>query len=162
MKTIYFMRHAKSDWSVKCDDFDRGLNERGQKDAPFMAKRLKKYNIKPDIIISSPAKRTLATANIIAETLGATNLVTKSELYENDAAAYLNVIQNIDDKYESVFIVGHNPAVTYICESLSGVYIGNIPTCGIFCIEFDTDFFTQISAVQGKKLFFDFPKKHRG
>jgi phosphohistidine phosphatase len=145
---------------VDCDDFDRGLNKRGLKDAPFMAKRLKKYDVTPDIIISSPAKRALTTANIIAKTLNTANLVTKQELYESDANSYLNIIRNIDDKYKTVFIVGHNPSITHICESLSGAYIGNIPTCGIFCIEFDTDFFSQVTAVCAKKLFFDFPKRH--
>jgi phosphohistidine phosphatase len=161
VKTIFFIRHAKSDWSIECDDFGRALNKRGKKDAPFMANRLKKYNVKPDIIISSPAKRALDTANIIAKTLNAANLITKQELYDSDFAAYLNIIQNIDDKHKTVFIVGHNPIITDICENLSGIYIANIPTCGIFCIEFDTDFFSQITTVCAKKLFFDFPKKHK-
>jgi phosphohistidine phosphatase len=146
---------------MDCNDFDRGLNERGLKDAPFMAKRLKKYNVKPDIIISSPAKRALDTANIIAKTLNVTNLIANMKLYESDADSYLNVIRNTDDKYETVFIVGHNPVITDICESLNGVHIGNIPTCGIFCIEFNTEFFSQITTVHAKKLFFDFPKRHR-
>jgi phosphohistidine phosphatase len=147
---------------MKCDDFNRGLNERGLKDAPFVAERLKKYGVKPDIIISSFAKRALTTANIIAKTLNAANLVIKQELYNSNTAVYLNIIQNIyDDKYKTVFIIGHNPTITHVCESLSGISIGNIPTCGIFCIEFNTDFFSQITAVHAKKLFFDFPKKHK-
>ncbi|MDR1976530.1 MAG: histidine phosphatase family protein [Campylobacteraceae bacterium] len=159
MKTIYFIRHAKSDWSVDCDDFDRGLNQRGLKDAPFMAERLKKHGVKPDIIISSPAKRAFTTATIIAKTLGVTNLITEQRLYDDDA--YLKIVQNIDDRYKSVFIVAHNPLITKICESLSKEQIDNIPTCGIFCIEFNTDFFSEISLNNAKKLFFDFPKKHK-
>jgi phosphohistidine phosphatase len=146
---------------MKCDDFNRGLNERGLKDAPFMAERLKKYGAKPDIIISSSAKRALNTASIIAKTLNTVNLTINQELYNSNTAVYLNIIQNIDNKYKTVFIIGHNPTITHVCESLSGISIGNIPTCGIFCIEFNTDFFSQITVVHTKKLFFDFPKKHK-
>ena len=39
MKTIYLVRHAKSSWGdLTLPDFDRSLNERGQKNAPEMAR----------------------------------------------------------------------------------------------------------------------------
>ncbi|WP_268812262.1 SixA phosphatase family protein [Arcobacter defluvii] len=42
MKKLVLIRHAKSDWSNPfLEDFDRALNKRGLKDAPFMAKILK-------------------------------------------------------------------------------------------------------------------------
>ena len=59
MKKLFLIRHAKSDWSDNTlKDFDRGLNARGLKDAPFIGKFLKNKNIIPDLIISSPALRT--------------------------------------------------------------------------------------------------------
>ena len=51
------IRHAKSDWAnTALDDFDRPLNERGKKDAPEMADRLKDKKIMIDAFITSPAK----------------------------------------------------------------------------------------------------------
>jgi len=42
MKTLLLIRHAKSSWDQPgLSDFDRPLNERGKKDAPVMAKRVK-------------------------------------------------------------------------------------------------------------------------
>ena len=42
MKTIYLIRHAKSDWSEPfIGDIDRGLNARGRKSIPIIAKALK-------------------------------------------------------------------------------------------------------------------------
>ena len=59
MKKLFIIRHAKSDWQDSTlDDYDRPLNKKGEKNAPFMGQLLKEKNIKPDIIISSPAKRT--------------------------------------------------------------------------------------------------------
>jgi phosphohistidine phosphatase len=162
MKTIYFIRHAKSDHSTQCDDFERPLNKRGEKDAPFMAKRLKHYKVKPDIIITSPAKRTFDTAMIIANTLkySKKDILIKDELYDSTYNEYLKVIQNIDNKHKKVFLIGHNPAITEVCEFLSNSIIGNIPTSGIFCIKFATDDFQKIEAESGKVMFFDLPKKH--
>jgi phosphohistidine phosphatase SixA len=70
MKTLYIIRHAKSSWAVADQpDFERGLNERGKKDAPRMGKRLKEKNIHPDLIVSSSAKRAYSTAKKIAKVL---------------------------------------------------------------------------------------------
>jgi phosphohistidine phosphatase len=63
MKYLLLVRHAKSSWddfSIK--DSDRPLNDRGKKDAPMMAKRLLKKDVKIDAFISSPAKRARKTA----------------------------------------------------------------------------------------------------
>lgn len=70
-KTLYLVRHAKSSWAdMGLDDFDRPLNKRGLRDAPEMGKRLKKRKILPDVIISSPARRAINTAEIIAKEVG--------------------------------------------------------------------------------------------
>ena len=68
MKKLFLIRHAKSDWSnYLLNDFDRGLNNRGLKDAPFMAKLLENKKIIPDLIISSPALRTKLTLELLLE-----------------------------------------------------------------------------------------------
>jgi len=67
MKKLCIVRHAKSSWDDPgLLDLERPLNKRGKRDAPFMGERLKKYKVKPDLIISSPAKRAMKTAKIIA------------------------------------------------------------------------------------------------
>ena len=51
MKSLLIIRHAKSDWGSPYEkDFDRKLNDRGKRDAPEMAKRLLKKDIKIDSI----------------------------------------------------------------------------------------------------------------
>ena len=70
MKYLLLMRHAKSAWDEPhTTDFDRSLNERGKKDAPDMAGRIKAFPFKPDLLISSPAKRAIKTAKAVAEVL---------------------------------------------------------------------------------------------
>lgn len=160
MKTIYFIRHAKSDQKTGCPDMERTLSERGEKNAVFMANRLKKYSALPDIIISSPAKRAFMTAKIISDILDIKSIETEQKLYMTSVKTYLDAIHKIDDNHNAIFIVGHNPIITSVCEELSGFSFGNMPTCGIFCIDFDVESFADISKNSGKKRFFNFPKKH--
>lgn len=162
MKTIYFIRHAKSEQNIQCMDFERPLNKRGEKDAIFMAQRLKHFDINPNIIISSPAKRALKTAKIVAKTLGYSKkmIVKQDSLYDSSSKEYLEVIKNIDSIHKVAFIFGHNPMITEVCELLTDSIIGNIPTSGIFCVEFDVINFSDIKLKSGKVLFFDLPKKH--
>src|SRR5437016_3853420 len=60
MKTLFLIRHAKSSWDDPAlSDKDRPLSDRGRRDAPKMGKRLAKRDVKPDLILSSPARRAL-------------------------------------------------------------------------------------------------------
>ncbi|MDX1808267.1 MAG: histidine phosphatase family protein [Sulfurospirillaceae bacterium] len=164
MKKIYLIRHAKSSWkNANISDFDRPLNKRGKEDIKFMSKRLKFFRIMPDIIISSPAKRAKKTTEGIASIIGydESKIVYQPALYESSFETYMDLITNIDDSYNSVFLVAHNPTLTEAGEMLSGAILTNIPTCSIVCIEFDINSFEDIKEGSGKILFFDYPKKHR-
>ena len=67
MKTLVLVRHAKSSWGKPgLEDRDRPLSRRGKRDAPRMGKRLAKQGVKPDLVLSSPARRALATAPSIS------------------------------------------------------------------------------------------------
>ncbi len=67
MKTLIIVRHAKSSWdNPDLKDIERPLNDRGEKDAPKMAKRLKEREITPDLLLSSPAVRAIETCRHIA------------------------------------------------------------------------------------------------
>ena len=58
MKRLLIIRHAKSSWNNNLlGDFDRPLNERGERDAPEMAHRILEKGIKLDAIVSSTCYR---------------------------------------------------------------------------------------------------------
>lgn len=159
MKTIYFIRHSKAK-KVGDTDFQRELNKRGKNDAQVMANRLKEHEIMPDIIISSPSKRTAKTAKIFAKYMEfSKDIKFKKSLYEASIKDYLDIIKQINNAFNIVFIVGHNETLTQICELLSDSHIGNIPTSGVFGIEFNVDEFEKIEARVGRVLLYDYPKK---
>lgn len=163
MKTLYLIRHAKSSWeTANLTDFDRPLNERGKKNAPEMGKFLKKENHYPDLILSSPAKRALKTARIIAEEIGypKNKIEEEIKIYEASVSDLLKITNQLDEKLNTVFLFGHNPGFTDFLNYLTDESISNIPTCGIAKIEFEVDSWKKISGGTGKLVYFNSPKKH--
>jgi len=141
MKTLYLVRHAKSYWGDQSlKDFDRPLNKRGQRDAPFIGNMLKEKKLEAELVISSPAKRAKKTAQEIAEKLGypEKRILFNEELYEASLNDILELIKNIDEKYSVVMIFGHNPGLTLLNNNISNLYIDNIPTCGVVALSTDS------------------------
>jgi len=162
MKTLYFIRHAKSSWKDPLlSDFDRPLNKRGKTDAPVMAKRLKHHKVKPDLILCSPALRTKKTAQIIMQELDIKEktVVFEPKLYESSFETYLELIKALPSEVKHVAIIGHNPEITLACELLADAIFGNIPTCGIVGLEFKPETFSEAGEGCAHVLFFDYPKK---
>jgi phosphohistidine phosphatase len=70
MKRLFLVRHAKSSWDDPALlDRDRPLDGRGERDSVKMGKRLAERDARIDLILSSPAKRALATAEVFARML---------------------------------------------------------------------------------------------
>ncbi len=163
MKKLYLIRHAKSSWkNLTLEDFDRPLNKRGKKNAPFMGNLLKQLEIKPDLIIASPAYRTRITAELIANEI--TYDKHQIEYYENLYEASLENIEEsikyLKDKYEIVFLVGHNPSLNLFSEKFA-FFKDNIPTCGIIELSFNCQSWQNILPNNCELISFEYPKKYK-
>ena len=137
MRTLYLVRHAKSSWdNPGIRDFDRPLNSRGLHDAPRMGRLLRQLGVKPDLLVSSPAKRALTTAQFFAEAfdLPATSIVQNQAVYEALPNTILRVISQFPDAAGTVFLFGHNPTFTDVSNFFSDKHIDNLPTCGVIRI----------------------------
>jgi len=162
VKTLILVRHAKSSWKdPELADFDRPLNARGKRDAPLMGRRLAARGERPDLMLSSPARRAVATMKKIAAAAGfdEREIVTDDRLYEADAHDLLEVVRGIDDKRAKVLLCGHNPGLTDLCNLICNCSIDNIPTCGILSLGFHCDSWKDVELRSGKVLYFDYPKK---
>ena len=160
MKNLLIYRHAKSAWDNPfLSDHERPLAERGLRDAPQMAQRLKRKNILPDLMLSSDAERAKATALITADNLHfpREKIEFTQRLYHAPARTILSQIQQTQDDVGTLFVFGHNPGLDDLVELLGGV-IDNLPTCGQFGFNFETAHWTHISQHNAKTWFFDYPK----
>jgi len=160
-KTLLLIRHAKSSWdSTATNDFDRPLNDRGKSDAPMMAKRLLDRDISIDAFISSPAKRAKKTAIAFAEEFKTdkNEIIFKEELYGALPDSFIEVIESVPDKFDTIAVFSHNPGITDFANSLTSAIIDNIPTCGIFAVQLKSKHWGEIRSAEKEFLFVDYPK----
>ncbi len=161
MKTVYLVRHAKSSWDdLSLRDSERPLNDRGLRDAPFMAKILGNKGVRPDAIISSPAVRALTTATFFKNELGLEeeDILIKDEIYESMSATIVKLIQRLPDNFETVMIFGHNPTFTGVANFYTDKFIANIPTCGIARIDADIEDWKEFLPGKAKLTEYHYPK----
>jgi len=161
MKTLLLIRHAKSSWDdTALPDKDRPLNDRGRRDAPKMGERLAKRDVKPDLILSSPAVRALSTAQIVAEKLDyrRKDIVVTERLYAAEVDDLLDVIRQLGDELKCVMLFGHNPEFTELAHRLSGE-ITHMPTCAVAEFTFDVKSWSKIGRVKPAEVLLDYPKK---
>ncbi|MDH3886051.1 MAG: histidine phosphatase family protein [Desulfobacterales bacterium] len=163
MKTLYLVRHAKSSWKYpNLDDFERPLNKRGRKNAPFMGRILKKLKVAPDLVISSPANRAATTARIIADSIDypLEKIHYNETIYASSEHELIQVIQQLGDAVNRAMLVSHNPALTDLANTIADTAISNIPTCGVVGLNLNISSWVKIGEQRGKLKFFEFPKKH--
>ena len=161
MKTLYLIRHAKAiDHSGSIEDFYRSLSERGINDAHLMAKKLRKQNIKPQYVISSPATRALTTAIVFSKTLDyPLNQIQLTEsLYESTVEEYFNAIAQVPEKIDVLFLFAHNPTITDFANLTTGdVSINHMPTSGVVGISVNS--WKKVDLNKGRLILFDHPLK---
>ena len=166
MKTLFLVRHAKSDrdgLGAMLEDIDRPLNERGYNNAHLMSNILKEKKHLPDMIITSPAIRALTTALIFARNFkySPKNIMIEEGIYHGTTENYIKAVQKAGDSYRSVMLFGHNPTITAACNHLNTFFIDHIPTTGIACIDLKISDWQELdNDTKGELRFMDFPKNH--
>ncbi|MEO7673790.1 MAG: histidine phosphatase family protein [Pyrinomonadaceae bacterium] len=154
MKTLYILRHAKSSWNEpSIADFDRPLNERGRNAAPFMGELMALKSLRPDLIISSSAKRAMQTAVLVKESSGSNATIQYDEkIYEASPQTLSAVISQIGEDIESVMIVGHNPGIEGLINHLTGK-LEAMPTAALAAVSLDIPAWSRIDANCGRLNF---------
>ncbi|MFF2496495.1 SixA phosphatase family protein [Agromyces sp. NPDC058064] len=160
MKTLYLVRHAKSDWGdPMLDDHERPLNDRGLRDAPAMGHRLAERGVAPDRIVTSTAVRARSTARLLARVLGIgdDHVVELDELYAASGRGILNVAADLDDELGVAMLVGHNPGMSDAVGELTGEWV-ELPTCAVVECRVDVDSWAELVEGTGELLAVDTPK----
>jgi len=161
MKHLYLVRHAKSSWDHPgLEDFDRPLNKRGIRDAPKMGEYLAEQRILPQIIVSSPARRAHATAISLATAmqLPPSVLVEDDRIYTAATSTLIVIIQEWDDTWERVMMVGHNPGIAAMAAVLTGEGVGHVPTCSVLGLGLDVESWSDVAPGCGTLRFSLSPK----
>ncbi|MEI6128291.1 MAG: histidine phosphatase family protein [Pseudomonadota bacterium] len=156
MKTIYLLRHAKADKSL-INDMGRDLSGKGHRQAESIGQWMSEKGIMPDWIISSSAKRAKATAKISSERIGYQKSIRfEDSLYDAGSDTYLDIIAALNNKYDSVMMVGHNPATSAMVTILTGVQLDMSPGT-LVCIESDIDEWSSVRDANSTMKWFQIP-----
>lgn len=113
VKKLTLLRHAKSGWDDPVSrDFDRPLNTKGKRAAHRIGEYLREHHIGFDHVVASPAVRVVETIEHLAEGTGETIAPAwDKRVYLASAVSLLDVVQEADDRYDSLLLVGHNPGL---------------------------------------------------
>jgi phosphohistidine phosphatase len=162
MKTVYIVRHAKSSWdSPDISDEKRPLLEKGKKRTKKVIDYFHEKQITVDYIISSHAVRALETARIMALGLKypADRIKVDSSLYYATGDSIIDQFYDLPERYDSVMIVGHNPALTDFVNLFLREPIENLPTSGVVSLTFKTNRWEDLPLAGRTTNFLLFPKE---
>ncbi len=161
MKRVIIVRHAKSVPYGYDNDFYRDLTDRGEIDAEKISEKLKDLGVNPELVIASPATRTMHTATIFCQTLGYDRSKIRQEevLYEGlTTQSFIDMLHALPEPVQTVFVFGHNPTVYYLAYNLVKYFNSDMPTCSTVAIDFQVEKWSDVSARVGRLAFQLTPK----
>ena len=167
MKTLYLLRHAKSDWGdSSLKDFDRPLNERGWKAAKAIGHEMRERDMTPDAVFVSPAVRTKETLARAEQGFGsALNAVENRAIYLAETETLIDLIRAAPADASRVMIVGHNPGMHELAITLGAgpaelreEVAHKFPTAALAEISFDVDDWREIAPGKGRLRSFVKPR----
>lgn len=164
MKELLVIRHGKSSWdNPDLDDHERPLAKRGRKAAPTMGARLRECDAVPQRMVTSDALRARETATGVAEAagVGADAVDHEPRLYTADAATVLAVVRDLDDRFERIAIVGHNPALHEFVHRIGELRVDKLPTAAVVHLRFAVSGWSAVDWGSAEVVDYDYPKSGR-
>ncbi|MEQ9467320.1 MAG: histidine phosphatase family protein [Ekhidna sp.] len=152
-RKLYLIRHSYAEDANGKKDIERRLTHEGQSIVRALGRHLINASFNPDIILCSTSERTKETAMNLVEELDMNHHIIeyKEVIYNASVREMLEVLNHIPDDHKEVAIIGHNPAITFFGEYLSGAAIGNMQPAGVVTIKFEKLKWKEVS--QGTGIF---------
>lgn len=145
MKRLHVLRHAKSSWDdASLPDRDRPLAPRGRKATRRLARWLDEHDVRPGLVLCSPALRATQTLEGVRTALGSPEVAVEESLYHAWSAELLERVRGLPDSVDEALLVGHNPGLADLCLLLAAPgperdrIVANLPTGALATLEQDT------------------------
>lgn len=155
MKYLYIIRHGHANFGdPRYADYDNPLTDEGLKQAKELGKALALQNVKPNVVLSSTAKRAITTARLIVEELRLGEEVLKGidKLYNALDIVILDVVRN-ESMGNVVIVVGHNPGISAFCNKLLGVTgVLGLGTCEVVKVSLPIENWKELEWGSGKLM----------
>jgi phosphohistidine phosphatase len=161
MKRLLLLRHAQAEAGEAGGDRDRKLAPLGRSELDRIARRLQLPDLRPDLALVSPARRTRETWDVVKGPRSEAAVSFAEQIYNASAEQLLDLVREVDGVVadgpaERTLLVGHNPGISELAYNLAGTGEGlerllrGLPTAGVAVIEFDVEAWREIEPGQGR------------
>ncbi|MEE4637446.1 MAG: histidine phosphatase family protein [Wenzhouxiangella sp.] len=134
MIRLFLIRHAKSSWTdPSLPDHDRPLNGRGRRQLDVMGRVIHASGAFAGPVFCSTALRARLTLDGLLDKAQPPLVTFDPALYTFDHQDLLDWLAEHDE--ERLTIIGHNPALEDLADSLLQPGPGHLPTCAFLAIE---------------------------
>lgn len=172
MRRLLLLRHAKSSWDqTHLDDLSRPLSARGRRAAPLIGRHIDNRDLLPDLVLCSAAARARQTLELVAaewdQAGGKTvDVEMQASLYLASVGELMAALRRLDDRTQSVMIIGHNPGMAMLASQLVAkgdprgmkTMAAKYPTAALAVIDLDIDGWTKLTPGSGYLQSFVRPK----
>lgn len=157
MARLLILRHGKSqDDADNGKDADRKLIHRGERNAHDMGKIITSHMHRPELVLVSPAVRTLATAEIVQTHLNNVEQITDPRIYNADGETLFDVLTDHGFENKNVLLIGHNPGLIILMHILlaedgnrAQKSISEFPTASLADMAFEAEKIGDITRASG-------------
>lgn len=121
MKTLYILRHAKTEPADAAqDDISRRLSPLGREACEWIGAYIKLKKYLPSLVLCSPSKRTSETYDLVMQSAGVTPLCKyEKKLYLATPEKIIDCLHDVNSDVDSLMIIGHNPGMHQLAFSLA-------------------------------------------
>ena len=163
MKTLYLLRHGKSDWGSGCPDHERTLAPRGIDAAQRIGRLLRDLDEVPDRVVTSTAVRARETVRIAKETgEWSPEIELEAGFYGTDPERLLDWVRRLDDGTNSILLAGHQPTWSLFASGLIGGGQLRYPTAALAKIGLHVDRWSEVDFGCGELVWFQLPRVLKG
>jgi phosphohistidine phosphatase len=129
---VYLIRHASAEPDA-ADDASRRLTGRGQDEARLASRALVQMNVRPTEILTSPYRRCVETASVVAAALDVEVRQERRLRPGFDASDFASVVEGLPAD-GVVVLCGHEPDLSGLVTYLTGALV-KMPKSGVARIQ---------------------------
>ena len=152
MKRLYILRNAHA--AVGAIDRERELDEQGVKEVESIAHQMIENGMRPNVILTGSARRSVDAAKRIREVFGLlVNVIDiRDDIYNADIEKLMEILQQLPDEKNSVMLIGHSLGASTLLSSLTNTEYGKLPTGSLVMVELRLRHWKDLSSNTGKEL----------
>ena len=120
--------------------------------------------MRPNVILTSGARRSIETAKHIREVFGLlVNVIDiREDLYDADIPKILEILRSLPDEKNSVMLIASNPSVTELLTSITNSDYEDIPNGAVVVVELRLRHWKDLEVNTVRELAFLKPKTTEG